>query len=169
VRYVTIVAAAQLSHALGCVVFPPLPMRKSIRTISLAAVVIVSLAACSHLHRQDSNTYSVTPAGNNATMAVRLAGDYGCTAQQVADNWTLARLELAKPGTPICKVLGRYGDPISVSKNSIANMQLVSMLHRQPNGRYYNATFVYYEDNKINRELNRPVGKWLVDRVTTTR
>lgn len=144
-------------------------MRQSIRTIAFATVAVISLAACSHLHRQDSSAYSVTPAGSNAPTAARLAGDYGCTAQQVADNWQVARLELARPGTPICKVLGRYGDPVSVSKNSIANMQLVSMLHRQPNGRFYNATFVYYDDNKINRELNRPVGKWLVDRVTSTR
>ena len=144
-------------------------MRQFIRTISLSSVAVISLAACSHLHRQNSTAYSVTPAGNSGPTAARLANDYGCTARQVAENWTQARLELAKPGTPMCSVLGRYGDPISVSKNSIANMQLVSMLHRQPNGRYYNATFVYYEDNKINRELNRPVGKWLVDRVTTTR
>jgi hypothetical protein len=128
-------------------------MRQSIRTIAFATVAVISLAACSHLHRQDSSAYSVTPAGSNAPTAARLAGDYGCTAQQVADNWQVARLELARPGTPIC----------------IANMQLVSMLHRQPNGRFYNATFVYYDDNKINRELNRPVGKWLVDRVTSTR
>ncbi|HEY2377677.1 MAG TPA: hypothetical protein VGH98_17015 [Gemmatimonadaceae bacterium] len=144
-------------------------MRHFIRTISLATAAIVSLAACSHLHRQDSTTYSVTPAGSNAPTAARLAGDYGCTAQQVSDNWLTARLELAQPGTPMCRILGRYGDPISVAKNNIANMQLVSMLHRQPNGRYYNATFVYYDDTKINRQLNRPVGKWLLDRVTVTR
>lgn len=144
-------------------------MRQLIRTIALATAALVSVAACSHLHRQNSTAYSVTPAGSNGPTAAHLANDYGCTAQQVADNWSLARLELAKPGTPMCKVLGRYGDPISVSKNNTANMQLVSMLHRQPNGRYYNATFVYYDDNKVNRELNRPVGKWLVDRVTTTR
>lgn len=168
-RYVTIVVAAQLSHALGLRRTTPLPMRQFIRTFSLASVALISLAACSHLHRQPASAYSVTPAGSNSATAARLAGDYGCTAQQVADNWTLARLELAKAGTPICKVLGRYGDPISISKNKIADMQLVSMLHRQPNGRYYNATFVYYDDTKVNRELNRPVGKWVVDRVTSTR
>lgn len=144
-------------------------MRQSIRTISVASVALISLAACSHLHRQDSSAYSVTPAGNSAPSATRLAGDYGCTAQQVADNWAQARLELAKAGMPMCKVLGRYGDPISISKNKIADMQMVSMLHRQPNGRYYNVTFVYYEDTKVNRELNRPVGKWLVDRASSTR
>lgn len=145
-------------------------MRHFIRTIAPLAIAAMStLAACSHLHRQNSSAYSVTPAGSNAPTAARLAGDYGCTAQQVADNWQSARLELAKAGTPICRVLGRYGDPISVSRNKVADMQMVSMLHRQPNGRYYNATFVYYDDTKVNRELNRPVGKWLVDRVTSTR
>jgi len=144
-------------------------MRHFIRTLSLATATFLSLAACSHFHHSNTTVYDVTPAGSTGSTVARLAGDYGCTAQQVAANWQNARLELARSGTPMCSVLGRYGDPISVSKNNIANMQLVSMLHREPNGRYYNATFVYYEDNKVNRELNRPVGKWLVDRVTTTR
>jgi len=69
----------------------------------------------------------------------------------------------------MCSVIGRYGDPISVTKNTIADMQLVSMLHRQANGRYYSATFVYYSDTKVNRQLNRPIEKWLVDRVTVTK
>jgi hypothetical protein len=98
-----------------------------------------------------------------------LASQYGCTAEQVTANWQGARLALARPGTPICSVLGRYGDPISVSKSAVADMQLVSMLHRQPNGRYYNATFVYYADTKVNRRLNRPIGRWIVDRVSATR
>ena len=101
--------------------------------------------------------------------AIRIAHDYGCSAEQIESNWQTSKLEMAKAGTPMCSVLGRYGDPISVSKNNIADMQLVSMLHRQPNGRYYNATFVYYVDSKVNRELKRPVGKWLVDRVSATR
>ena len=144
-------------------------MHHFIRTLSVGAACVISLAACSHFRHQDTTYYGVTPAGSGASTAARLAGDYGCTAEQVAANWQSARLELARPGTPICSVLGRYGDPISVSKNNIANMQLVSMLHRQPNGRYYNATFVYYDDTKVNRQLNRPIGKWLVDRVSVTR
>jgi len=144
-------------------------MRPYLRTFSLGTACLIGLAACSHLRRQDSSRYGVTPAGSTAATAARLANQYGCTPEQVAANWQSARLELARPGTPMCSVLGRYGDPISVSKNTIAEMELVSMLHRQPNGRYYNATFVYYMDTKVNRQLNRPVGKWLVDRVSATR
>jgi hypothetical protein len=143
-------------------------MRHIIRTFSLGTACSLGLAACSHFHHQDTS-YGVRPAGSSTTAVAELAGKYGCTAQQVSDNWLTARLELARPGTPMCSVLGRYGDPISVSKNKIADMELVSMLHRQPNGRYYNATFVYYVDTKVNRQLNRPVGKWLVDRVSATR
>jgi hypothetical protein len=139
------------------------------RTLLVATAAVLGLAACSHLRHEDSTTYGVTPAGTGALTVARLAPQYGCTAEQVAANWQSSRLELARPGTPMCTVLGRYGDPISVSKNTIADMQLVSMLHRQPNGRYYNATFVYYADTKVNRQLNRPVGRWLLDRVSTTR
>jgi len=169
VRHVTIVAAAQLSHALDCAALPFPPMCQHIRTLSLSAACLLGLAACSRLHRQNSTNYSVTPAGSSGPTAAKLANQYGCTAEQVSANWQSARLELARSGTPMCSVLGRYGDPISVNKNTIADMQLVSMLHRQPNGRYYNATYVYYTDTKVNRQLNRPVGKWLVDRVTATR
>lgn len=144
-------------------------MRPITRTLLAATASVLGLAACSHLRHEDSTTYGVTPAGTGALAVARLAPQYGCTAEQVAANWQSSRLELARPGTPMCTVLGRYGDPISVSKNTIADMQLVSMLHRQPNGRYYNATFVYYVDTKVNRQLNRPVGRWLLDRVSTTR
>ncbi|HEY7235325.1 MAG TPA: hypothetical protein VH539_14325 [Gemmatimonadaceae bacterium] len=144
-------------------------MRHSIRTSTLAAACFIGLVACSHFRRQQPTAYDVTPAGTTMPTAIRIAHDYGCSAEQIESNWHTSKLEMAKPGTPMCSVLGRYGDPISVSKNTIADMQLVSMLHRQPNGRYYNATFVYYADTKVNRELKRPVGKWLVDRVSATR
>jgi hypothetical protein len=111
----------------------------------------------------------VRPAASRAPKAADIATQYGCTTEQVAANWQSARLTLARPGTPICSVLGRYGDPISVSRSSIADMHLVSMLHREPNGRYINATFVYYDDTRINRQLKRPIGRWVVDRVTATR
>lgn len=145
-------------------------MYHTMQKFSLGAACLSLLAACSHFHRQDTG-YGVTPAASSSRSptAVEIASHYGCTAEQVAANWQTAKLALARPGTPMCSVLGRYGDPISVSKNTVADMQLVSMLHRQPNGRYYSATYVYYEDTKVNRQLNRPVGKWLVDRVSTTR
>ncbi|HZI41515.1 MAG TPA: hypothetical protein VFD67_07410 [Gemmatimonadaceae bacterium] len=144
-------------------------MRQFIERLSLSTACVIALAACSHFRHQNTTTYDVTPAGSSSGSAARLASEYGCTAGQVTSNWQSARLEIAKPGTPICNVLGRYGDPISVSKNAIADMQLVSMLHREPNGRYYNATFVYYADTKVNRQLNRPIGKWIVDRVSATK
>jgi hypothetical protein len=145
-------------------------MYQTIRKFSLATACFIALAACSHFRHQDTS-YGVTPAASSSRgpTAAAIASQYGCTSEQVAANWQNERLTLARPGTPICSVLGRYGDPISVSKNTVADMRLVSMLHRQPNGRYYSATFVFYEDTKVNRQLNRPVGKWLVDRVTATR
>ena len=145
-------------------------MYRTIQKLSIGSACFFALAACSHFHHEEPS-YGVTPAAasSRSASAAGLASQYGCTAEQVAANWQTARLTLARRGTPICSVLGRYGDPITVSKNTVADMQLVSMLHRQPNGRYYSATFVYYEDTKVNRQLNRPVGKWLVDRVSATR
>src|SRR5262245_60518349 len=159
VRNVTIVAAAQISHPETRRITTPI-MRLSTRTFTLGAACLIGLGACSHFRREQPNAYPVTPAGNAMPTAIRIAHAYGCNAQQVESNWQSSKLEMAKAGTPMCSVLGRYGDPINVSKNTIADMQLVSMLHRQPNGRYYNATYVFYEDTKVNRELKRPVGKW---------
>jgi len=148
----------------------PTPTAKPVsKTQLIIGIVCIAAGACSRLRHPSSPSYSVSPAASRPPSAATIASEYGCTAEQVAANWQTARLNLARPGTPICNVLGRYGDPISVSKSSIADMQLVSMLHRQPNGRYYNATFVYYADTKANRQLNRPIGRWIVDRVTATR
>jgi hypothetical protein len=139
-------------------------------SLVLALGAIVAIPACARFrHLGGSPSYSVRPAAGRAPSTADVASQYGCTAEQVAANWRSARLALARPGTPICSVLGRYGDPVSVSKNSIADMRLVSMLHREPNGRYINATFVYYDDTKVNRQLKRPIGRWIVDRVTATR
>lgn len=143
-------------------------MRSAFR-LSRATACLLLLGGCSRFHHQSSPSYSVRPAASSAPSSASLASQYGCTAEQVATNWQTARMAIATPGTPICRVLGRYGNPISVSKSHVADMQLLSILHRQANGRYYNATFVYYEDTKVNRQLKRPIGRWVVDRVTATR
>jgi hypothetical protein len=143
---------------------------RSALILSRAAACLILVGGCSRLrHPFSAPSYSVRPAASRAPSSASIASQYGCTAEQVAANWQNARLAIAPAGTPICRVLGRYGDPVSVSKSHVADMQLVSILHRQANGRYYNATFVYYEDTKANRQLRRPIGKWIVDRVTATR
>lgn len=140
-----------------------------IRSLALCAAVVMSGACSRFRHAGGVPGFAVKPAASRPPSTATLASQYGCTAEQVAANWQTARLAIARPGTPICSVLGRYGEPVSVTRNSASDMQLVSMLHRQPNGRYYNATFVYYDDTKVNRQLKRPIGHWIVDRVTATR
>jgi hypothetical protein len=145
-------------------------MRRISLLLAVSAACAVPLTGCARFrHSAGSPSYSVRPAASRAPRAADIASQYGCTPEQVSTNWQTARLAIARPGTPICTVLGRYGDPISVSKSTIADMHLVSMLHREPNGRYINATFVFYDDTKVNRQLKRPVGRWVVDRVTATR
>jgi hypothetical protein len=139
-----------------------------IRSLLLCTAVVIT-GGCSRFRHGVLPSFAVKPTASGPPSAATLAAQYGCTAEQLAANWQTARLAIARPGTPICSVLGRYGEPVSVTKNAIADMQLVSMLHRQPNGRYYNATFVYYDDTKVNRQLKRPIGRWIVDRVTASR
>lgn len=138
-------------------------------SLLFCTAILVSGGCSRFRHAASPPSYAVKPAASRPPAASTLASQYGCTAEQVAANWQTARLVIARAGTPICSVLGRYGDPVSVTKNTAADMQLVSMLHRQPNGRFYNATFVYYADTKVNRQLKRPVGHWIVDRVTASR
>jgi len=142
---------------------------KLIRSVALSAAVIVISGGCSRFRHAGIPGFAVKPAASRPPSTATLASQYGCTAEQVAANWKTARLAIARPGTPICSVLGRYGEPVSVTRNAAADMQLVSMLYRQPSGQYFNATFVYYDDTKVNRQLKRPIGRWIVDRVTATR
>ena len=137
--------------------------------LALFCTAVVIGGGCSRFRHGIVPSFSVKPAASRPPSTASLASQYGCTAQQVAANGQRAHLAIARPGTPICDVLGRYGEPVSVTRNDAADMQLVSMLHREPNGRYYNATFVYYADTKVNRQLNRPIGRWIVDRVTASR
>jgi hypothetical protein len=136
--------------------------------LAVGAACAGVVTACSHLPHLGGSRYD-QPDASKPPKATDVASEYGCSPERVAANRNTSRLTLARAGTPICDVLGRYGDPISVSRSAIADMQLVSMLHREPNGRYINATFVYYDDTKVNRQLKRPVGKWIVDRITATR
>ena len=140
-----------------------------IRWIATIAVCIVALTGCSSLGSKAGRLFAVRGSSARVPTVNELTAKYGCSATQVTSNWQRARLSIARPGTPICDVLGRYGEPVSVRNSSATGMQLVSMLHRQPNGRYYNATFVYYADTPANRQLRRPIGRWVVERVTTSR
>jgi hypothetical protein len=144
-------------------------MRFLTRTVSLAAACILVVGGCSRLRHVDLPSFGVRPSSSRAPSAAGVAAQYGCTAQQASANWQTARLAVARPGTPICNVIGRYGDPVSVSRSGTTGMQLVSMLHREADGRYYNATFVYYADTKTNRQLKRPIGQWIVERITVSR
>lgn len=139
-----------------------------IRSVLLCTAVAIS-GGCSRFRHGILPSFALKPAASRPPSTASLASQYGCTTQQLAANAQRAHLAIARPGTPICDVLGRYGEPVSVTRNTAADMELVSMLHREPNGRYYNATFVYYADTKVNRQLKRPVGKWIVDRVTASR
>ena len=140
-----------------------------IRLFALCTAIVMNGGCSRFRHAPGMPSFGVKPAASRPPSTATLASQYGCTAEQLAANWQTMPLAIAPAGTPICSVLGRYGEPLSVSRSAAADMQLVSMLHRQPNGRYYNATFVYYADTKVNRKLKRPIGRWIVDRVTATR
>lgn len=102
-------------------------------------------------------------AGTSAPKVSQLAERYGCNGGvQTAGNTT--RAPAVRPGTPMCQALDRFGNPVSVSTSSVAGMRMVSMLHR-PNGRYVSVVYVYYEDTKQNRQLGRPIGRWIVQSV----
>jgi hypothetical protein len=145
-------------------------MFRNAMRIATVAVCVVAITGCSLLPgRRGNSRFAVRGSSARAPSVGELAPKYGCSAAQIAENWERARLAIARPGTPICSVLGRYGEPVSVTTNRAADMELLSVLHRQPNGRYYNATFVYYADTRVNRQLRRPVGQWVVERVTASR
>jgi hypothetical protein len=102
-------------------------------------------------------------AGPSAPKLAELSERYGCSGAAQAAH-TTRRSTAVRPGMPLCDALQRLGDPVSVSSNDVAGMRMVSMLHR-PGGRYVSVVYVYYQDTPQNRELHRPIGRWIVQSV----
>ncbi len=120
------------------------------KTRLMTAMLVVLVSACT-LFRH----------GSTAPTSKELAEQYGCSPAVVDNNWRLHRYAPVTRGTPLCATLGRYGDPVSVHSQSVAGMELLSLLHR-PSGRYVDVTFVHYDNTPTNRELHRPIGGWVV-------
>ena len=133
-------------------------------------IVLVTLGGCSMIpgFRRNASSYSAT--GFDADRAAKssvpgvtpeMASRYGCSWEQVESNWKRRRMAAARPGDPLCSVLGRYGQPFSVSVRDGADMKLLSLQYR-PGERYINVVAVRYDDTAVNRKLNRRPGTWFV-------
>lgn len=108
-------------------------------------------------------------AGQSVPKTAELAERYGCTGA-VQSSSRNTRRTTVRPGMPMCDALHQFGDPISVSTNEVAGMKMVSMLHRPASAnRYVSVVYVYYENTPQNRELNRPIGRWIVQSVRNGR
>ena len=136
------------------------------------AVLASLLSGCSLLHGRGSSVsnHSASATGFDKEDAAKssvpgvtpdMATKYGCTWAQVQSNWSSRRNAPAKPGDPLCSVLGRYGQPYSVSTRRASDMQLLSLQYR-PNGRPLNVVAVRYDDTPVNRKLRRRAGEWMV-------
>lgn len=132
----------------------------SIRGCALAAALAL-VGACAHGPKVES--------GTGAPKTAELAERYGCTGATQSSSRG-SRRTTVRPGMPMCDALHQFGDPVSVSTNEVAGMKLVSMLHRPaPANRYVSVVYVYYENTPQNRELKRPIGRWLVQSVRAGR
>lgn len=102
-------------------------------------------------------------AGRSAPKAAELAERYGCTGA-VQSSARSSRRTTVRPGMPMCDALQQFGNPLSVSSSEVSGMKMVSMLHR-PGSQYVSVVYVYYEDTPQNREIKRPIGRWIVQSV----
>lgn len=123
-----------------------------------AAAIVALVVGCAHGPKVE--------AGQNAPKRAELAERYGCTG--AVQSSRPARRTTVRPGMPMCDALQQFGDPLSVSTNEVAGMKLVSMLHR-PGKQYLSVVYVYYEDTPQNREIKRPIGRWIVQSVRAGR
>src|SRR3954469_4588093 len=119
---------------------------------AIATVALLTASGCSLLHR-GSAEHSASATGFDRRAAEKssvpgvtpeMANHYGCTWQQVEANWKQHRMQAARPGEDLCTVLGRYGQPFSVSSHRASDMQLLSLQYRV-NGRYTNIVAVQYD------------------------
>src|SRR3954462_2850320 len=136
---------------------------------AIATVVLLAATRCSLLHRGSSD-HSASATGFDPRAAEKsrvpgvtpeMASRYGCAWQQVETNWKQHRMQPATPGQDLCTVLGRYGQPFSVSSHRASDMQLLSLQYRI-NGRYTNIVAVQYDDTPVNRKLRRRTGAWVI-------
>ena len=112
---------------------------------------------------------SKVEAGRSAPKTAELAERYGCTGAVQSASRT-ARRTTVRPGMPMCDALQQFGDPVTVSTNEVAGMKMVSMLHRPASSnRYVSVVYVYYQNTPQNRELQRPIGRWIVQSVRAGR
>jgi hypothetical protein len=116
------------------------------------ASLVVALSACSIFHRSTPSAPSVS----------ELAERYKCSEKAIEANRKTHWMEPVKQGTPACDAIGRYGEPVGITTQHTAGMQLVSLLH-STEGRYVSVTLVGYDDTPANRKLKRPIGTWMVD------
>ena len=117
------------------------------------------VAACAHGPRVE--------AGQSAPKTAELAQRYGCTGAAQSSS-RRGRRTTVRPGMPMCDALAQFGDPLSVSTDEVAGMKMVSMLHH-PGSRYVSVVYVYYEDTPQNRQIRRPIGRWIVQSVRAGR
>lgn len=136
------------------------------------ALVASLLSGCSLLHgkRSSVSDHTVRATGFDKEDAAKssvpgvtpeMASKYGCTWAQVQANWKSRRMAPAQPGEALCNVLGRYGQPYSVSTRRANDMQILSLQYR-PSGRPVNVVAVQYEDTPVNRKIRRQVAVWKV-------
>jgi hypothetical protein len=139
-------------------------------------LMLFAASGCSFFHRGTSAEHSAAATGYDRRSAEKssvpgvtpeMATRYGCTWEQVQANWKQRRMQPAKIGEPLCTVLGRYGQPFSVSARRVADMQLLSLQYKV-NGRYTNIVAVQYDDTPTNRKLRRRTGEWVVQSATTS-
>jgi hypothetical protein len=121
------------------------------RWIVAAASLAFAVAGCRSLRRQ-SDVPGVTPA---------TAEQYGCPWATIEANWNTYRMAPVAAGAPLCSALGRYGKPFSTGTRASTGMSTLSLQYH-PNDRYITVIAVRYDDTKVNRQLKRPVGAWLV-------
>ena len=140
----------------------------------VTAALAVALSGCSLFHRGGDHSTSATgfdkkSAAKSSVPGVtpEMAARYGCSWEQVEANWKQRRMQPARPGEPLCTVLGRFGQPFSVSARRAQDMQLLSLQYRV-NGRYTNIVAVQYDNTPVNRKLKRPTAGWVVRSATTS-
>lgn len=126
------------------------------RVVALSIALAVGGCASG---RGNSSVPGVTP---------KLAERYGCSWSAVESNWNSSRMAPARPGMPLCAVLGRYGAPFTTGANTARGMKLLSLQYH-PAKQYIRLVAARYEDTKVNRSLHRPVGLWVVQSFSVTR
>ena len=92
---------------------------------------------------------------------------FGCERAQIEQEWQNHRYQMVTAGQDACVLLGRFGLPDHMTRSSHEGA-VTAMLTWDVRRSMNHAMIAKYSDTPMNRQLGRPIGRWVVENFSVT-